>query len=115
MWIGAVALVGGLAGLRHGWRRQAADAAGCLAALALAYWQHPRLATHVQALWKVPAVPQMTLLYLFAALYGLWHLLVSLYIPGDQRPAPTRWMSGLIGAAQAGVLALLAVLFLPHV
>ena len=115
MWIGAVALVGGLAGLRHGWRRQAADAIGCLAALTLAYWQYPRLTPHIRALWKVPAVPQATLIYLFAALYGLWHILVSLYAPDRKRTRDRRWGSGLIGAAQAGVLALLALLLLPHV
>jgi len=115
MWIGAVALVGGLAALRRGWRQQVADAVGCLAALGVAWWQYPRLLPHIHLVWPTLAIPQVTMVYLFAALYGLWHILVSLYIPDNQRPEPTRWMVGLIGAAQAGVLALLAVLFLPHV
>jgi len=115
MWIGSVALVGGLAGLRRGWRWQAADAAGCLIALTVAWWQHPRLASCVRALWKGPAVAQVTLIYLFAVLYGLWRLLISLCAPNSNRSRDKRWASGLIGAAQAGALATLAVTTLPYV
>ncbi len=129
LWIGAVTLVGWLAGLRRGWRRQVADAGGCAAALGLACWQYPRMVPYVQAVWPAlspstslrmnsPAgggsVRQVALVYLFAALYGLLHLLVSLYVPDGQRPGARRWVSGLIGAVQAGTIATLAVTFLPH-
>jgi uncharacterized membrane protein required for colicin V production len=109
MWIGTVMVVGGLVGLRRGWRRQAADAGGCVAALALACWQYPRVVPHVEILWPILAIPQVALLYLFTGLYGLWHALVSLYVPDDRGSAPRRWIGGLIGAAQAGVLAILLI------
>lgn len=115
MWIGAVALVGGLVSLRRGWRRQAADAGGCAAALALACWQYPRMVTYVQEVWQGPAIRQVALVYLFAVLYGLLHVLVSLYVPEDrQRSRDKRWISGVIGAAQAVVLATLATTHLPY-
>ena len=122
MWIGAVTLVGGLLGLRWGWRRQAADAGGCAVALGLACWQYPRIVPYVQMMWpalsrvagKGPAVQQVALVYLFAALYGLLHILVSLYVPDGQEPRARRWVSGLVGAAQSGTLALLALVLLPQ-
>jgi uncharacterized membrane protein required for colicin V production len=130
MWIGAVTLVGGLLGLRRGWRRQAADAGGCAVALGLACWQYPRIVPYVQMVWpalspstplrinrvagKGPAVQQVALVYLFAALYGLLHILVSLYVPDGQGPRARRWVSGLVGAARSGTLALLALVFLPQ-
>ncbi len=117
MWIGAVTVVGGLVGLRHGWRRQAVDAAGCAVALALAYWQYPRIVPYVRALWPVwkiaaggTAVREIALGYLFVVLYGLSHVLVSVYVPDDAGSASDRrWLSGVIGAAQAGALAVLTL------
>jgi VanZ family protein len=61
-----------------------------------------------------PAVRQVALVYLFAALYGLFHVLVSLYVPGSRGTRARRWIAGLIGAIQAGTLATLAVLLLPY-
>lgn len=112
-------LVGGLAGLRREWRRQAADVGACAVALGLACWQYPRMVPYVQVIWPAmsgakgdePAVRQVTLVYLFAVLYGLLHVLVSLYVPDSQRPGVRRWVSGLIGAVQAGTM---AVIFLSH-
>ena len=114
LWVGAVMLVGGLAGLRRGWRRQAADAGGCVAALALALWQHQRVVPYVEAVWKAPLGDRAALVYVFAALYGLLHVLVSLYIPDRRSPGARRWLSGLIGATRAGTLAALALALLPR-
>ena len=114
LWIGAVMIVGGLAGLRRGWRRQAADAGGCAAALALAFWQHRRVVPYVETVCKAPLADRAALVYLFAALYGLLHVLVSLYVPGRRSPGPRRWLSGLIGATQAGTLAALTLALLPR-
>jgi len=121
-WIGAVALVGGLVGLCRAWRRQAVDAGGCAVALGLACWQYPRLVPYVQALWPGLsgtetgglAGRQVALVYLFAVLYGLARVLIPLYVPDDRRTGDRRWVAGLIGAVQAGTLAVLAVVFLPR-
>jgi uncharacterized membrane protein required for colicin V production len=115
LWVGAAMLVGGLAGLRRGWRRQAADTAGCAAALALARWQHGRVLPYVQLIWAGPAIRQVALVYLFAVLYGLLRVLASLYVPSSRRPEAGRWIAGLIGAGQAGVLAMLTMTLLPQV
>lgn len=114
LWVGAIMLVGGFTGLRRGWRRQAADAGGCAVALALACWQYPRMVPYVQAMWEGPAVRQMALIYLFAVLYGLLHVLVSLYVPEGQEPGGRRWPAGLIGATQTGVLITLTLTLLPR-
>ena len=108
-------LVGGLVGLRQGWRRQAVDAGGCLAALALAWWQYPRLLPYVRVMWSGPAARQVALVYLFVVLYGLLRVLMSQHLPERCNPDTKSWGAGLIGAGQAGALALLAVVFLPHV
>jgi len=107
--------VGGLVGLRQGWRRQAADAGACAASLGVACWQYPRLLPYVQAVWQGPAIPQVALVYLFVVLYGLSRVLMSQYLPERYNPDTKRWAAGLIGAGQAGTLAFLAVAFLPHV
>ena len=60
------------------------------------------------------AARQLALVYLFTVLYGLSHMLISMFVPDTRRPETRRWMSGLIGAAQAGTLATLAVTFLPQ-
>lgn len=116
MWIGALALVGALLGLRHGWRQQLLDALGCAGALALAWWQYPRLMPYVRAMWRGPALAQATFVYLFCALYGLFHVLAELYAPAhrpdQQETLDTRWIGGLIAAIQVGGLAVLAVTFL---
>jgi|GEM_PF-3025922 len=117
LWIGSVILVGGLIGLRRGWRRQVADAGGGAAALALAGWQYPRLVPYVRTLWPAlgsilgtgAASRQVALVYLFAVLYALWHALVSLYVTDNQGARSRRWTAGLLGAAQAGALAILAL------
>lgn len=133
-WIAAATIAGGLIGLCQGLRRQAADAGACAVALGLAWWQWPRLAPYVLALWPAlgaaswpgtgvgnvaavgpPAVRPVALAYLFAVLYGLFHALVALYVPGERRRGPARWVAGLLGALQAGGLATLAVAFLPGV
>jgi len=108
LWVGTVMVVGGLAGLRRGWRRQAVDAGGCAAALALALWQHQRMAPYVEAVWEAPLADRAAL----AALYGLLHVLVALYVPDRRGPGARRWLSGLIGATQAGTLAALALALL---
>jgi hypothetical protein len=115
LWVGAAMLVGGLAGLRRGWRRQTADAAGCAAALVLACWQHGSVLPYVHMICAGPATRQVALVYLFAVLYGLLHVLASLYVPSSQRPEARRWIAGLIGAGQAGVLAVLTISLLPQV
>ena len=100
-------LVGGLIGLRRGWRRQMADAGGCVAALVLARWQYPRLVPHVQSVSPAlgRAAGQIALVYLFVVLYGLLHVLVALYVPDGRRANPGRWLAGLLGAAQSALLA----------
>lgn len=122
LWIAALMLVGGLAGLRKGWRWRAIDAGGCAAALALACWQYPRMVDYVQAISPAlsatagegSAARQVALVYLFTALYGLLHVLLSLYVPDDKCPRARRWAAGLIGAIQAGTLTTLAITFLPY-
>jgi uncharacterized membrane protein required for colicin V production len=116
MWIGTVMVVGGLMGLRQGWRRQMADTAGCALALGLAHWQYPRLVPYVETMWPAPptAARQMAPVYLFVALYGLAHAVISLYVPDGKGPAGRRWIGGIIGAVQAGLLAVLALVTLPY-
>lgn len=115
MWIGTVMLVGGLIGLRRGWRRQMADAGGCVAALVLARWQYPRLVPYVQSVCPAlgRAAGQVALVYLFVVLYGLLHVLVAPYVPYDPRTASRHWLAGLLGAAQSALLATLALALLP--
>jgi uncharacterized membrane protein required for colicin V production len=115
MWVGSVALVGGLIGLRRGWRRQILDAVGCAAALGLACWQYPRMAPYVQIVWPVPDVRKAVLIYLFTVLYGLWCFLVSQYVSSDPGTGSKRWAAGLVGAVQAGALALLSTTYLLQV
>ena len=137
LWIGSIALVGGLVGLRRGWRRQAADAAGCLVALGLAYWQHPQLVPAVRAIWGdlAGAARPVALGYLFAVLYALVQVLLPLFgrenlgrdwppggsrngnaderhVPDAQRASERRWLGGVIGALQAGMVAALSIVML---
>lgn len=115
-WTLSVALIGGLIGLRREWRRQAADAVGCLVALGLAYWQYPRMVPFVRAFWPDldAAAQPVALIYLFAALYGPFHLLLSLYVPPRTTLLSRRWVGGVIGAAQAGTIAALSIIILPR-
>ncbi len=123
MWVGSIMIIGGLASLRWGWRRQAVDAAGCAAALMVACWQHPRLAPYVRIMWPASsqslasdaAARQIALVYLFVALYGLSHVLISVYVPDGKKVGNRRWVSGVIGAVQAGVLSIVSLTILPHV
>ena len=116
MWIISASIVGGLVGLHRSWRRQAADAVSCVVALGLACWQHRRVVSYVRCLWPGlgNAVQLVALLYLFAALYGLSRLLVSLYLPQRTSSKSRCWLSGLIGATEAGVLAALSIVILPR-
>ena len=111
MWIISASIVGGLVGLHRSWRRQAADAVSCVVALGLACWQHPRIIFYVRLIWPGlgNAVQLVALLYLFAALYGLSRLLVSLYLPQRTSSKSRCWLIGLIGATEAGAIAVLSI------
>jgi hypothetical protein len=109
--------LGGLAGLGRDWRRQAAEVCGCVVALALAWWQRFQFSAYVCALWPViedtRSARIVAAAYLFAALYGLWRVLISLYTSGLE-PRTGRWTAGLLGALQAGALAWLAIVLPPR-
>jgi hypothetical protein len=113
MWIVSMAIVGGLVGLHQCWRRQAADAVSCMIALGLACWQHPRIASYIRLIWPELEAP-VAVIYLFAAIYGLLRLLLSIYIPQQTMPRGRSWLGGLIGAAEAGGLAALSIVILPR-
>lgn len=116
LWFASVMIVGWLVGLRRHWRRQLADAAGCVTALGLAYWQHPRIAPYVGTIWPDlgKSTQLVALIYLFAALYGCVHVLLDLYMPARSASTGQCWLGGLIGAVEGGAIAALSTVIMPH-
>lgn len=116
LWVASVMIVGWLVGLRRHWRRQLADAIGCVSALGLAYWQHPRIAPYIGTIWPDldSAVRPVALIYLFVVLYGLTRILLELYVPRRGVSTHRRWLGGLITALEAGAIATLSLTVLPH-
>jgi hypothetical protein len=117
LWVASMMLVGGLVGLRRTWRHQAIRSGGTLVALALAYRQHPRVVPHIRLIWPTlgSAARPVALLYLLGTIYGFAHAIASLYALRRTAPTSRRWLSGLIGAAEVGAIAVLSIAALSHV